>query len=523
MSNNTLATIIRGPVLTIAADHTIDEALKVMGEGRISCLLVTSGGKVCGIVTEKDLVRSYSGVASHARNRVADIMTASPLTVPMTTGHLEAYRLMVERRIRHLPVTDATGQIVGIVTESDYIRTLGTDYYIRLKDVASVMAPVAALGPYAPLSRALEMLARSDVSCVVVANAEGVRGIMTERDVVRYLRQGLDPDTTPVATVMTTPVVTVPRDATLLDASEMLAARKIRRVVVVDREGLPVGILSQHEIVKGLESEYIGHLEGVVAEKNKALDQLTEARQNLEDQSRILQRTLDELSAAHAELREFTKIAAHDLQEPLRAILINSQLLERQCEGGLPQPAQLYLNDMVDGARRARQLVHDLVGYAGVMDTVERLERVDAAEAVRGALSLLRHELDVTLAEVEVGALPQVQATRAILVEIFCSLLGNALKFRREEEIPRVRIDAKVENGVWHFTVADNGIGIEPAYLDQIFGLFKRLHPSADYPGSGVGLAICRRLVGLLGGRIWVESEPGRGSRFHFTVAPPAE
>ncbi|TAN62753.1 MAG: CBS domain-containing protein, partial [Magnetospirillum sp.] len=423
---------------------------------------------------------------------------------------------------RHLPVTGADGQVIGIVTESDYIRTLGTDYYVRLKDVASVMAPVMVLDSAAPLSRALELLSRSDVSCVVMAGSDGTCGIITERDVVRLLRDGVDPVVTAVMAVMTAPVVTVAREASLLDASEMLSVRRIRRVVVVDGDGRPVGILTQHEIVKGLESEYIGHLEGVVAEKNQALDDLNEVRQILEEQSRLLRRTLDELSVAHAELREFTKIAAHDLQEPLRTVLINCQLLERECGDGLAEPARGHLGQVVDGAGRARLLVGDLVTYFGTMDAAERLEPVDAGEAARSALALLGGKVDATAAEVETGTLPVVPATRAMLVEIFSCLLGNALKFRRPDQAPRIRVEAVAEAAVWHFTVSDNGIGIESEYLDQVFGLFTRLHPVAAYPGSGVGLAICRRLVGLLGGRIWVESAPGHGCRFHFTLARPS-
>ncbi|OAN50117.1 hypothetical protein A6A04_01535 [Paramagnetospirillum marisnigri] len=522
MSTNTLADILRGPVLSIEADQRIEDALRLMSERRISCLLVTRQGATCGIVTEKDLVRSYSGVTSHDRNVVADIMTEAPLTVPASTDHLEAYRLMTERRIRHLPVTDGQGQVIGIVTESDYVRTLGTDYYIRLKDVASVMAPVSSLQRAAAFSRALEMLSRSDVSCVVIADTEGACGILTERDVVRLLRQGVDPQSVTVGELMTAPIVTVSRDSSLLDASALLAERRIRRVVVVDEGNRPVGILSQHEIVKGLENEYIGHLEGVIADKNQALEELSQTRWSLEEQSRLLQRTLDELSAAHAGLREFTKIAAHDLQEPLRGMLIHCQVLERQWGQAMPETAKGTLGIIVDKAERARQLVRDLVGFSGAMERIERLDDVETMDTVDGALALLRRQIEETGAEVTVVALPRVRATRAMMVEIFTCLIGNAMKFRRPQVAPRIRIEAEPEpEGGWRFTVSDNGIGIESEYNDQIFGLFKRLHPASAYPGSGVGLAICRRLVELLGGRIWVESEPGQGSRFHFTVAAP--
>ncbi len=518
MAANTLADIIRGPALSVAADAEISEALRLMGERRISCLLVERDGTVCGIVTEKDLVRTYAGVAGHARNTVAEIMTAAPFTVPDTMGHLEAYRLMTERGIRHLPVTGADGTVAGIITESDYIRTLGADYYIRLKDVASAMAPAFILTPASMLREALDMLSRSDVSCVVINDGKGGLGILTERDVVRLLRSDIPPETTRLGEVGTQPVVTVGREASLLDASTILAEKGIRRVVVVDQSGHPVGILSQHEIVKGLESEYIGHLESLVADKNQALIELREARRTLEDQSALLQRTLDELSMAHAELREFTKLAAHDLQEPLRGVISHSQLLTRSLTGRLTETEHQHFDFIVTGAARMRQSVRDLQSYSAALSQLDSLETVDTGEAARGAVSLLRREMEAAGAEIHIAPLPQVLARRSMLVEMFAGLIGNAIKFRRPDVPPRVEVGATDDGEFWHFTVSDNGIGIEPQYLERIFGLFVRLHPAGAYGGSGVGLAICRRLAGLLGGRVWVESTPDQGSRFHLTV-----
>ena len=406
-SDQSLSGLFHSPPLTIDANHGIEEALQIMTERRISCLLVRQpgGGDICGIVTEKDLVRSYSGVAHHACKRVSDIMATQLLTVPASMGHLEAYRLMMERRIRHLPVTDADGKIIGIITESDYVRSLGADYYVRMKDVASVMAPVTLMGPGDSLRQALGLLSRSDVTCVVVVveNSGGDQdrlGILTERDVVRLLRKDVDADQSRLSEVMTSPVVTVSRDATLFDASEILAERRIRRVVVVDGDGHPVGILSQHEIVKGLENEYIGHLEGVIVEKNRALSELSDARQGLETQSQLLRRMLDELSVAHSELREFTKIAAHDLQEPLRRIMTYGQMLGRHLGEEMDEEGAGYLKIMMDQSDRARQLVQGLVGYSASMISLERLEIISTADAVQGALALLHTEIERYGAEI---------------------------------------------------------------------------------------------------------------------------
>ena len=525
-SDQSLSGLFHSPPLTIDANHGIEEALQVMTERRISCLLVRQpgGGDICGIVTEKDLVRSYSGVAHHACKRVSDIMATQLQTVPASMGHLEAYRLMMERRIRHLPVTDADGKIIGIITESDYVHSLGADYYVRMKDVASVMAPATLMEPGDSLRQALSQLSRSDVTCVVVVENSGGDqkrlGILTERDVVRLLRKDVDADKSRLSEVMTSPVVTVSRDATLFDASEILAERRIRRVVVVDGDGHPVGILSQHEIVKGLENEYIGHLEGVIAEKNRALSEFSDARQGLETQSQLLRRMLDELSVAHSELREFTKIAAHDLQEPLRRIMTYGQMLGRHLGEEVDEEGAGYLKVMMDQSDRARQLVQGLVGYSASMISLERLEIISTADAVQGALALLHTEIERYGAEILVSdRLPAVRASRAMLVEIFSCLIGNAIKFRRPGHVPKIEVSCSEERGAWHFMVSDNGIGIEEAYQETIFGLFSRLHPVGDYPGSGVGLAICWRLAELAGGRVWVESCLGQGSRFHITLA----
>ncbi len=523
-AEQSLSHLFHTPPLTVDADSDLDEALRLMTEKRISCLLVRrrsadGQGEIIGIVTEKDLVRSYSGVSRCAGLRVANIMTTGLQTVPAGMGHLEAYRLMMERKIRHLPVTDDQGRIIGIVTESDYVRHLGSDYYVRLKDVASVMAPAPQLRGDARLRQALSLLARSDVTCVVIPGEAGRLGIVTERDVVRLLRDGVDADAVTLAEVMTSPVVTVRSDATLLDASTLLAEHNIRRVVVVDAAGLPLGVLGQHEIVKGLENEYIGHLEGVILEKNRALAELGEARQALEAQSALLRRMLDELSAAHAGLREFTKIAAHDLQEPLRLTITYGQMLERHSRGRLDEQDRGMLQTMLGQSERARQLVQGLVSYSASMASLERLEEMSSAEAVAGALTLLHGEIDKSGGEVVVaGDLPPVQASRAVLVEIFTCLIGNAVKFRHPDRKLHVEIGAAREGDSWHFVVADNGIGIEASYLDSIFGLFTRLHPAGAYAGSGVGLAVCRRLAALVGGRIWAESTPGQGSRFHLIL-----
>jgi len=518
VSRHSLADLMHSPAITVGADHSIAEALRLLGEKKISCLLVERNGVACGIVTEKDIVRCYAEVTSGLKKIVADIMTPAPYTVPVTMDHLEAFRLMTEHHYRHLAVTDAAGNIVGVVTETDFVRGLSKDYYIRLKHVGSVMAPVLMVRPTAVLADALAHLSGSETSCVVTTRADGQLGILTERDAVRLLRDGVPADITAVGDVMIAPIESILRGATLLEASVRMEALKIRRLVVVDDEGLAVGIVGQHEIVKGLDSEYVEHLEGLLAEKDRVLAELLTAKQALSDQSALLRRTLDELSAAHADLSEFSSVAAHDLQEPLRLIVSYSQLLQRDCAASVQGDGAQYLAYIVENAKRMNQSVRDLLAYSMASSRFEGLETVDAGDAAQTATGLLAAQIAAAGAQVEIDPLPCVPARRSVLVEIFGGLVANAIKFRRPELPTLVRIGVTETPGEWRFHVSDNGIGMEEVYLERIFGLFKKLHPTDVYAGSGVGLAICRRLTELLGGRIWAESQFGQGSTLFFTI-----
>jgi len=225
------------------------------------------------------------------------------------------------------------------------------------------------------------------------------------------------------------------------------------------------------------------------------------------------------LKQSNADLEQFAYAASHDLQEPLRMVSIYSQLLKEEYGGTLDGHALNYINFAVNGARRMSHLLKDLLTYSRVANaSSEKLPVTDARVAVNSALLNLATVIDDTHAEVEIESLPQVQMREIHLVQLFQNLIGNALKYSKEDEPPHIRIDARPNSaGAWLFTVRDNGIGIEPEYLQQIFGIFKRLHGQA-FEGTGIGLAICQKIVERAGGHIWAESEPGKGSTFCFTL-----
>jgi PAS domain S-box-containing protein len=253
-----------------------------------------------------------------------------------------------------------------------------------------------------------------------------------------------------------------------------------------------------------------------ITEYQVAQEALQKLADELED--RVEERT-GALTRSNAALQEFAHTVSHDLQEPLRMVTSYLQLLAKRYQGRLDQDADEFIGYATDGARRMHELVQSLLDFSRVTIRAEPLRPTDAASALADALG----NLEVAIAEAggvvtfDNDSLPRVSADPVQLTEVFQNLVGNALKFRGEEA-PLVRVTAVREGGAWRLSVADNGIGIDPEHFERIFEIFQRLHARGDYPGTGLGLALCKRIVERHGGRIWVESQPGRGSTFHFTL-----
>jgi PAS domain S-box-containing protein len=236
-----------------------------------------------------------------------------------------------------------------------------------------------------------------------------------------------------------------------------------------------------------------------------------------------LKATAADLARSNAELEQFAYVASHDLQEPLRMVASYTQLLARRYRGKLDSDADEFIGFAVDGALRMQELINDLLAYSRVGTRALQVEAVDTGSLVDQILGDLAAAIEETAATVSHGPLPTVQADRTQLRQLFQNLIANAIKFRGERP-PEVQVSAKRNDGAWTFAVRDNGIGIEPEYRERIFVLFQRLHSRAEYPGTGIGLALCRKIVERHGGRIWLESEPGLGTTFWFALpVGPAE
>ena len=230
-----------------------------------------------------------------------------------------------------------------------------------------------------------------------------------------------------------------------------------------------------------------------------------------------LQRTHDELKRSNADLEQFAYVASHDLQEPLRMVSSYVTLLERRYRGRLDADADDFIHFAVDGAERMRQLIQDLLAFSRVGTRGGELVPTDSRAALTRALENLQVLIDETDARIIFEEMPEVNADPGQLELVFQNLIGNAIKYRSEDR-PKVSVSAVAEEGHWLFGVKDNGIGFEQKFADRIFGVFQRLQTRSEYPGTGIGLAIAKKIVERHGGRIWADSEPGLGSTFWFTM-----
>jgi PAS domain S-box-containing protein len=290
---------------------------------------------------------------------------------------------------------------------------------------------------------------------------------------------------------------------------------KVDKLVIVNRD-----ITARKRAEEALQ-EHKTHLEELVATRTAELRTANEQlQQDISERKQVQQeltRKVEELARSNAELEQFAYVASHDLQEPLRMVASYTQLLARRYRGRLDADADEFIAFAVDGASRMQQLIEDLLSYSRLTTRGKALAWTEAGAACKAAIRNLRESIKGSNAAVRVGPLPAVLADSSQLTALFQNLIGNAIKYRNERR-PEIHVDAEPQGNEWTFSVQDNGIGIERQYWERIFQMFQRLHSRKDYPGTGIGLAVCKKIVERHGGRIWLESQPERGSTFLFTI-----
>jgi signal transduction histidine kinase len=274
----------------------------------------------------------------------------------------------------------------------------------------------------------------------------------------------------------------------------------------------------------------LGRKNNLLKQQNLELQQLIEERLRAEDDIRRLNADLErrvrertqELSRSNEELRQFAYVASHDLQEPLRTVGSYAQLLAKRYKGQLDSDADEFVRYMVDGVTRMHVLLNDMLAYSRVTDSeAKAFKEADSGAILKSALMNLEATIKDNDAVITSADLPMVIGDDVQLTQVFQNLIANSIKYRRTAR-PEIHVSAEQVDGAWHFSVRDNGIGIEEKYWGRIFGIFKRLH-GRELPGTGMGLAICKKIVERHGGRIWVESKLGEGSNFQFTLPPECD
>jgi len=255
-----------------------------------------------------------------------------------------------------------------------------------------------------------------------------------------------------------------------------------------------------------------------------AIEDITERKRAERElkQAEALKQAVEALELSNMDLEQFAYVASHDLQEPLRMVASFTQLLAKRYQGKLDKDADEFIAYIVAGAERMQVLINDLLTYSRVDTRGESFEPIDSEAAFDQAIANLRVAIEKGEAVITHDPLPPLIADNSQIVRLFQNLLGNAIKFHGKEP-PRIHVSARQENNEWVFSFRDNGIGIAPEYFDRVFVIFQRLHSREEYPGTGTGLAICKRIVERHGGRIWVESELNKGSTFYFAIPPAGD
>lgn len=424
------------------------------------------------------------------------------------------------------PLKDTTGAIIGAstiardITERKQAEEEERRHSQEMATLYSVANTLAQPGSFRErVTNVLERLVgltRADQVALRVPDhrGQGLEAIAAAGPVVQENMRGLLPYAQGVAGAAFT-------------QGEPVIVNDYRTSELASPEGVALGI----ESVASLPVKVAGRTIGVVniisrdpnhftTERIRLLNTIVGEVGVLLENARLyetLQERADELARSNADLEQFAYVASHDLQEPLRSVVGFTSLLSRRYEGKLDENADRFIGRAVAAASRMQVLINDLLSYSRVGRNLEDPEVIDVEALLAHEVDGLQTSIEESGADITYGQLPSIVADSSLMGQVFRNLIGNAIKFRGDEP-PKVHVSAENLGNEWKFAVRDNGIGIDPQFAQRIFTIFQRLHTREDYPGTGIGLSICKKAVERLGGRIWVESQLGMGSAFYFTI-----
>ncbi len=450
---------------------------------------------------------------------LADIIGAAGFTSLLPCVHADGSPILPDERPTRLTVKSGkplTGQIVGIYradgsmnwvsVNTGFLRRPGdTDWYgvvSTIGDITKQRHAELALSASEALYRQTFELATAGIAHVDLSG----RFMKVNRRLCEILGYGEQE-------LIGRPVkeISHPEDRNLTDSQRMRVRSGEKPSVRFEKRYLrKSGAIVWVDLSVALACDASGAPQYEIA----LFDDITERKKA----EAALREAHEELKRSNAELEQFAYVASHDLQEPLRMVSSYTQLLMRRYGDKLDGDAKEFTAFIVDGATRMKQLIEDLLAYSRVGTRDKNFKPVDAESSLKRALTNLRAAIQDSGATVTQDKLPTIPCDEVQLAQLFQNLIGNALKFRKPDVAPAVHVGAAEQGAEWEFMVRDNGIGIEPQYFERIFMVFQRLHDKGEYPGTGIGLAIVKKVVERHGGRIWVQSQPGAGTTFHFTM-----
>ncbi len=450
---------------------------------------------------------------------LADIIGAAGFTSLLPCVHADGSPILPDERPTRLTVRSGkplTGQIVGIYrpdgsmnwvsVNTGFLRRPGdTDWYgvvSTIGDITKQRHAELALSASEALYRQTFELATAGIAHVDLSG----RFMKVNRRLCEILGYGEQE-------LIGRPVkeISHPEDRNLTDSQRMRVRSGEKHSVRFEKRYIrKSGAIVWVDLSVALACDASGVPQYEIA----LFDDITERKKA----EAALREAHEELKRSNAELEQFAYVASHDLQEPLRMVSSYTQLLMRRYGDKLDGDAKEFTAFIVDGATRMKQLIEDLLAYSRVGTRDKNFKPVDAESSLKRALTNLRAAIQDSGATVTQDKLPTIPCDEVQLAQLFQNLIGNALKFRKPDVAPAVHVGAAEQGAEWEFMVRDNGIGIEPQYFERIFMVFQRLHDKGEYPGTGIGLAIVKKVVERHGGRIWVQSQPGAGTTFHFTM-----